>query len=143
MKINQVSVFLGNKKGRLATVTKILADNNINIRSLCIAETENYGVLRMIVDYPERTVSILKENDFVCDMTDIIAVEVPDTPGGLYGILRIFEENDINIEYMYAFVEKNHANAIMIFKIDEFDKAIEISQKSNINLVDADKILAM
>ncbi|HBD96081.1 MAG: amino acid-binding protein [Spirochaetes bacterium GWF1_31_7] len=141
MKITQISVFLGNKKGRLATVTKVLAEQNINIRSLCIAETENYGIVRMLVDSTDKAIAILKNNDFVCDKTDILAVEVPDVPGGLNSILEIFDTNNINIEYAYAFVEKKHSNAIMIFKIDELDKAINIAEKNNITLVSADKII--
>lgn len=141
MKIKQISVFLGNKKGRLARVTEVLANNGINIRSLCIAETENYGIVRMLVDFPDKTVEILKNNDFICEQTSVVAIEVPDVPGGLHRILSIFEENDLNIEYMYAFVEKKNDNAIMIFKIEEFDKALEIAKNNNISFVSSDKLL--
>jgi hypothetical protein len=138
MDIKQISVFLENKKGRLADVTEILASRGINIRALFLADTTDFGVLRMIVNDPVKSLQVLKEHNFVAQETDVIAVEVEDKPGGLNKILQLLNENDINIEYMYAFVEKKVNNAIVVFKIDENQKAIDVLRKHNIGLVSSD-----
>ena len=132
MGIKQIAVFLENKKGRLADVTDILAKDGINIRALSLAETADFGILRLIVNDPDKAIDILKDNNFVAQATEVIAVEVKDEPGGLHKILSILSNNDISIEYMYAFVEKNADNAIVVFKIDEHDKAIKILKEHNI-----------
>ncbi|MBN2443273.1 MAG: ACT domain-containing protein [Spirochaetales bacterium] len=138
MNIRQVSVFLENKKGRLADVTNVLAGKGINIRALFLADTQDFGVLRLIVNDAEKTLSILKDNNFVAQETHVIAVEVEDKPGGLNKILNVLSENNINIEYMYAFVEKKADNAIVIFKIDEQEKAIKTLKDNNIGIVTTD-----
>jgi hypothetical protein len=132
MNIKQVSIFLENKKGRLADVTKLLAQNKINIRALSLAETAEFGVLRLIVNDPDFCLKILKENQFVAQETDVIAAEVQDKPGGLQAILDVFQANDLNIEYMYAFVEKKADNAIVIFRIDDYQKAVKALQAKGI-----------
>ncbi|MBN1409252.1 MAG: ACT domain-containing protein [Spirochaetales bacterium] len=138
MDIKQISVFLENKKGRLAEVTGILAKEGINIRALALADTAEFGILRLIVNDTDKAVDVLKDNNFVAQKTDVIAVEIEDKPGGLSLILKIFDENGINIEYMYAFVEKKANNAIVIFKIDDQKKAIESLKKNNISLLTND-----
>ncbi|MBN1797087.1 MAG: ACT domain-containing protein [Spirochaetales bacterium] len=140
MKIKQISIFLENKIGRLAEVTKLLADSKINIRTLSLAETAEFGVLRLIVSDPDACLKVLKDNQFVAQETDVIAVEVQDKPGGLNRILEIFHKNDINIEYMYAFVEKKVDNAIVVFRIDNAGKAIAVLQDHNIAIVSDDII---
>ncbi|HPN88368.1 MAG TPA: ACT domain-containing protein [Candidatus Omnitrophota bacterium] len=135
MKITQVSVFLENKKGRLYDATKALGVADIDIKALTIAENEDFGVLRMIVNKPEQAVKTLKSYGFVANITEIIAVEVPDVPGGLSQILKILIDNDINVEYMYAFVEKNVNQAIVVFRFDNPDKAISSLTKNNIRIV--------
>jgi hypothetical protein len=140
MKIKQISVFLENKTGRLAEVTKLLADAAINIRALSLAETAEFGVLRLIVNNPDACLEVLKDNSFVAQETDVIAVEVEDKPGGLNHILEIFNKSDINIEYMYAFVEKKVNNAIVVFRIDNAGKAIAALQQHSISIV-SDSIL--
>ena len=135
MKITQVSVFLENKKGRLYDATAVLGKANIDIKALTIAENEDFGVLRMIVNKPEEAVKVLKSNSFVANITDIVAVEVPDSPGGLSQILKILIENNINVGYMYAFVEKNADKAIVVFRFDNADKAITVLTKNNIRIV--------
>jgi hypothetical protein len=125
MKIVQLSVFLENKEGRLADIIGALADANINIRTLSLADTKDFGVLRMIVDTPEKAIEVLKKKGATVKTTEIIAVEVEDSPGGLYRVLKVFKEAGINIEYMYAFVEKNNDNAVMVFRVDDPDAAIK------------------
>lgn len=125
MKIVQLSVFVENKEGRLADIMGVLAAAKINIRALSLADTKDFGVLRMIVDTPDKAIEALKAKDVVVKTTDIIAVEVEDQPGGLAKVLGVFKKAGINIEYMYAFVEKNNCNAVMVFRVDEPDKALK------------------
>ncbi len=135
MKIKQISIFLENKIGRLAEVTGLLAGAGINIRTLSLAETAEFGVLRMVVDNPDNCLKVLKETHFVARETDVIAVEVEDKVGGLHRILEIFRIHDINIEYMYAFVEKRVNNAVLVFRIEDTAKAVSVLQQQNISVV--------
>ncbi len=134
MKLSQISVFLENRKGRLFEVAKLLGQSSINIRALSVAESESFGILRIVVDRPEDAVAVLKDNGFTAKITDIVAVEVDDKPGGLAEILRIVGDSGLNVEYMYAFVEKNSDKALMVFKFDEPDKAINILTTNGINI---------
>ena len=140
MIVKQVSVFLENRAGRLAEVTSILADQKINIRALSLADTTDFGVLRLIVNDPDRCFAVLKKHSFVAQHTDVIAVEVMDKPGGLQQILDVFDESGINIEYMYAFVEKKSDNAIVIFRIDQPGRAIQVLEKNKITVLSAEII---
>ncbi len=135
MKITQISIFLENKRGRLHQVCSLLGQNGINIRALTIAESEGFGVLRAVVDKPQEAMKLLKEHDFVASLTDIIAVEVDDKPGGLANILRIFSENDINVEYMYGFVEKFSDKALMVFRIENLDRGTALLMQNNIKII--------
>ncbi len=123
MKITQLSVFLENEKGRLLAVIKALAEAGINIRALSMAETGDYGVIRMIVSDAAKGEAALKKAGLAVKKTDVIACEVPDVPGGLAEVLGKFSESSINIEYMYAFVEKQGGNAVMVFRVDDHEKA--------------------
>jgi hypothetical protein len=135
MKLTQISIFLENRKGRLYEVCSLLGKNTINIRALNIAETPEFGILRIVVDRPEDAVKLLKENGFVANLTDIVAVEVEDRPGGLASILKIFSDNNINLEYMYGFVEKSSNKALLVFRFDEPDKAIEVLLRNKIKII--------
>jgi hypothetical protein len=125
MKIVQLSVFIENREGRLADIISVLADAKINIRALSLADTADFGVLRMIVDTPDMAIEALKKKSIMVKTTDIIAVEVEDQPGGLEKVLQVFKKHSINIEYMYAFVEKNNSNAVLVFRVDDPDCAIK------------------
>lgn len=140
MKIKQISVFIGNTKGRLAMVTEALTKANIDIRALSLADTADFGMLRMIVDDPDKCADTLKKNNFVVQETEVIAVEVEDTPGGLNRILKIFDVNDINIEYVYAMVEKRKNAAAVIFRVEDHQKAVDVLAKNGIGLVDSDSL---
>jgi hypothetical protein len=135
MKITQISIFLENKRGRLFQVCSLLGKNDINIRALTIAESEGFGVMRVVVDKPQDAMKMLKENGFVASLTDIIAVEVDDQPGGLANILRIFSENDINVEYMYGFVEKFSDKALMVFRVENPDRGTALLLENNIKII--------
>jgi len=134
MKINQISIFIENTKGRLAEVCSILGENNINIRALTIAETPEFGILRVVLDKPEEAKEILKKNGFIATSADIVAVEVSDEPGGLAKALKVLAENNINVEYMYGFIEKATDKALMVFKFENIDKAIEVLNINGIML---------
>ncbi len=143
MSVKQISVFLENKKGRLAEVTKALSREKINIRALSLADTADFGVLRIIVDNPERTLTVLKTQGFVAQVTDVIAVEVEDRPGGLSHILEVLDEDNVNVEYMYAYVEKKRENAIVICRIDDRERALQVLQKNGIPTVNAEALKAL
>jgi len=140
MKLTQISVFLENRKGRLYDVCSLLGKNKINIRALTIAETEKFGVLRIVVDNPDKAMQVLKKNNFVANLTDIVAVEVEDRPGGLAAILKILALNNINLEYMYGFVEKSSDRALLVFRFDDPDKAITVFKKNKIKVVGSKEI---
>jgi hypothetical protein len=135
MKLTQISVFLENRKGRLYDVCSLLGKNNINIRALTIAETESFGVLRIVVDKSDLAIQTLRKNNFVANITDVVAIEVGDKPGGLAEILKIFADSDINVEYMYGFVEKFSDNALLVFRFEDTDKAAKILTDKGVKVV--------
>ncbi len=143
MKAEQISVFIENKSGRLAEVTRILGDAEINIRALSLADTSDFGILRLIVNDREKAKAVLKEKGFTVTKTEVVAVEVPDRPGGLYQILRKLDSETINVEYMYAFVERCGENAVIIFRFDETDKAIKILLESGFNVLEGELLYGM
>jgi len=140
MVLSQISVFLENKKGRLAEVASLIAGQGINIRALSLADTADFGVLRLIVNDPEKCFRVLNSGGFVAQKTEVIAVEVEDRPGGLERILRVFDRSGINIEYMYAFVEKKSENAIVIFRIDQTGPAVKALESEGIAVLSEDVI---
>jgi hypothetical protein len=123
MTLRQISIFLENKKGRLSEVIGLVAREKINIRALALADTADFGVLRLIVNDTEKCFAALKQAGFVAQKTEVVAVEIADRPGGLQRVLTIFDRAGLNIEYMYAFVERKADNAIVIFRIDQPEKA--------------------
>jgi hypothetical protein len=140
MKVEQISVFLENKSGRLAEVTRALGKAGINIRALSIADTSDFGILRVIVNDNDKAIRVLKDNDFTVSKTEVVAVEVSDKPGGLSDILDLLEKERINVEYMYAFIERSSDNAVIIFRFDENDKAIKILSARGVTILDGKKV---
>jgi hypothetical protein len=143
MRVEQIAVFLENKSGRLAEITSVLAENNINIRALSVADTADFGILRLIVDKVDEAKKVLKESGFTVGKTNVIAVEVPDRSGGLAGVLKVAEQEGLNVEYMYAFVNKTGENAVLIFRFDDMDKAIEALQKADITILSGAQVTAI
>jgi len=143
MRVEQIAVFLENKSGRLAEITAILADNGINIRALSVADTADFGILRLIVDKVELAKTVLKENGFTVGKTNVLAVEVPDRTGGLATVLKSIEEAGLNVEYMYAFVNNPGENAVLIFRFEEMDKAIASLQQGGFTLLSGEQICAL
>jgi hypothetical protein len=143
MKVEQISIFLENKPGGLSGVTKVLSDAGINIRALSLADTSDFGILRLIVDDVAKARQVLNENGFAVGRTHVIAVEVPDKPGGLNSILDLLTREGINVEYMYAFVERSGENAVIIFRIDAVDQAIESLQKGGFTVLPGEKVYGL
>ena len=125
MYITQISVFLENKKGRIKEITQTLSDANLNIRALSIAETKDFGVVRMILNQPEEAYKVLKNQGLVVRKTDVLAIEVEDQPGGLNGVLSVLEDNNINVEYLYSFVEKATEKALMVMRFENIAQALK------------------
>ncbi len=140
MLVKQISVFLENKSGRLADVTKTLADTNINICAMSIADTTDFGILRLIVNKPEDAERALSEQQFTVSCTSVIAIGVEDKPGGLARALEIIQDNGISIEYMYAFVGKTGNEAFVILRVENPEMAIETLLKYGIKILPSDKI---
>jgi hypothetical protein len=143
MKLTQISVFLENRKGRLYEVCSLLGKNKINIRALSVAESEGFGILRIVVDKPEQTIRLLKKNGFVASLTEIVAVEAEDRPGGLASILKVFYKNGINVEYMYGFVEKFSDKALLVFRFENPDKAVKVLKAKKIKIVGKKDIVGL
>ena len=135
MSAQQISVFLEIKRGRLAEVTRLLEAEGINIRALALADTADFGVLRLIVSDPAACLAALRRHDFVAQTTDVIAVEVEDKPGGLHRILEVLDRHDFNIEYMYAFVEKKADDAVVVFKIDRAEDAVNVLDQNGVSVL--------
>ena len=139
----QISVFLENKSGRLAEVTSALAKASVNIRALSLAETIDYGVLRLIVDTPAAARKALSEAGFTVTETEVVAVEMPDRPGGLAGIVDLVTQSGLNIEYLYAFVGQRGENAVVIFRIDDVEAAVAALQQGGARILSADELSAI
>ena len=143
MEVRQISVFLENKAGRLAKVTRLLGERGINIRALSLADTTDFGILRMIVNDPERAERLLKEEGFAVTTTGVLAVEVPDRPGGLADVLAVLERAGLNIEYLYAFVEKASADALVLVRVEQLAKAAEVLRAAGISVLPGERVYAL
>ncbi len=143
MRVEQIAVFLENKSGRLAEITRILAAENVNIRALSVADTADFGILRLIVDKVDQAKKILKNNGFTVGKTNVIAVEVADQPGGLASVLKTIEAAGLNVEYMYAFVNKHGENAVLIFRFNDMDHAIESLEKAGVMVLTGEQVCAL
>ena len=121
----QITVFIENKRGRLAALTRALGDGGVDIKALCIADTKDYGILRMVVDKPEPAVAILKGEGYAVNLTDVIAVTVDDCPGGLAAALKVLDECEINIEYLYHFARIGGQKAAIIICVNNPGEAAE------------------
>ena len=135
MKVEQISIFLENKPGALESVTRLLKDANINIRTLSLADTSDFGILRLIVNDVNTTLKVLNENGLRVSRTTVVAVEVPDRPGGLHSILEVLAKNSINVEYLYAFVEKSGKKAVVVLRMDSISKGKTALKKAGISVL--------
>ena len=143
MKVEQISIFMENKTGRLAEVTRCLAEAKANIRALSLADTSDFGILRLLVDDHEKAKHALKDKGFTVGSTAVVAVEVPDRPGGLDAILQLLSSRAINVEYMYAFVSPRCDNAVLIFRFDRPDDAIAVLQGSQFKVISGEELCSI
>jgi len=134
MTVKQISVFVENKPGKLLDIVRILKKENIDMRALSIGETSDYGILRLIVDKPDEAVSSLTEGGFVCSITPVVAIRIPDEPGSLEKVLSLLAESGISIEYTYAFLMNEKNSACLVIRVQDNEKTIEILQKNQIEL---------
>mgnify|MGYP003376662070 CR=1 FL=1 len=140
MTVKQISVFVENTAGKLAEFIRVLCKHNINIRALSLADTRDFGILRLIVDDTYETVHMLEDEGYVFSITKVLAVAVPDEPGYLYRILTILGDNDINIEYTYAFHHKTQEVAYMIFRVEDNEKAVEVLTREGVKMIDQEHL---
>ncbi len=137
-KIPQISVFIENKKGRFYNTTKVLKEAGVNIRAMSLADTMDFGILRFVVDKPEKAYESLLENNFIVKMNEVIAVAIKDECGGLSNLLKTISDLDINVEYMYTFVNNLDKKAVMLFKFEDIDLSIKKLLEENSELLDKD-----
>jgi len=140
MKVEQISIFIENKSGRLAEVTRVLGEAGINIRTLSLADTSDFGILRLIVDQTDKAKEVLKANAFTVSKTEVVAVQVPDRPNGLSSILQVLDGGNINVEYMYAFVERSGEDAVIIFRFDDIEGAIKTLTSNGITVLKGEHV---
>lgn len=143
MKVEQLSVFIENKSGRLSEATAILAESGINILALTLLDTSDFGVMRLIVDDTETALRAFKDSGFTVSKAEVVAVQVPDRPGGLHQVLSIIKKAGINLEYMYDYVRHMGNDAILIFRFDEMDNAIRTLKSHGVPVIDAEILFTL
>ena len=140
MTIHQISVFLENRAGQLAEITGVLAKKGIDLRAINIAETSDYGVLRLIADKPQEAAATLLEQGFILSMTPVVAVSVPDVPGGLAGVLDILAKENIDVEYMYSVFGQVDGLAHMVFRVADTEKLIAVLRANNVEPISGENL---
>ena len=140
MFIKQISVFVENKQGRLANVTEVLAASGVNLRAMSMADTSDFGILRLIVDDNDKAMQALQDAGFAVSQTDVIAVAFDDEVGAMANTLKIFEESNINIEYLYVFFAQNDNKVVTVFRVVDTDSAIEALKEKNICVLSEEDI---
>ena len=143
MSIRQISIFLENRCGRLREITDVLAKAGINIRAISLADTSDFGILRIIVNKPDEAMACLREARFTISETEVLAVEVEDRPGGLAKIVALFASAGIGVEYMYGFVEKSGEHALMIFRVEGIDIAVDVLREKGVRLLTGSEVYAL
>lgn len=143
MKIQQLSIFVENKSGRLAEITEALAGSNIDIRAMSVADTSDFGILRLIVNKPEEAVAAFQNAGMTVSLTSVIAIGVHDRPGEFAKAVRLLADNGIDVEYIYAFISREKGKAFVILRVNEEDKAIDILKANGIDLLTAEEIHGM
>jgi hypothetical protein len=141
MKVEQISIFMENKAGRLAQITRVLGAADVNILALSLADTADFGILRIIVTDNDKAYDALKGEGFTVGRNHVLAVDVPDRPGGLADFLEILKVNEINIEYMYAYRKSGHA--ILIFRFDDLDKAMNVLPEANFKVLTEEELYSL
>ena len=140
MFIKQISVFMENRPGRLAEITQVLSDNNIDMRAINIADTTDFGILRMIVDDAEKAEKVLRENNMTASVTDVLAVSIDDTVGAFSKVIALLKEENISIEYIYSFIGEKSAKAVIVIKTNNAERSLELLQEGNIRVLSSDDL---
>ena len=140
MDLKQLSIFVENKKGRLEEITGILAKEQIHIRAVSIADTTDYGILRLIVNKPDEALTALKNNGITVSITSVIAIAIDDKPGALYEAVKLLSNNDISVEYMYAFLNPTDDAACVILRVEDNEKASEVLKNGGIRLLELEEV---
>ena len=143
MTVNQISVFLENRPGQLAEFTRLLEKSQIDMRALSIAETQDFGILRLIVDDPYKTMSVAKDAGYICAVTPVLAVEISDKPGSLVEMLDMLGEWKINIEYTYAFISRKKDTVYMAIRVSDPDAAVKVLSRGNVRLISQDDLSSL
>ena len=143
MQVEQISVFMENRAGRLAEITRVLGKAGVNIRAFSLADTSDFGILRLIVNDNDKAKAALKEHGFTVGKTNVVAVEVEDRPGGLNHILELLGKKNINVEYMYAFVQHTGENAVIIFRFDDIDAAVKLLLNNNVKVLEGKTVYTL
>ena len=136
MEINQISVFLENNAGRLGEVTRVLANAGINLRAISIADTADFGILRLIVDKYDEALKVLKDSGFTTRVSHVAAVEIEDVPGSLARVMELFQKTNVNIEYLYASLEGKAGKAVVIFKLEDHRKGLDILKENGLSMIE-------
>jgi len=139
--VNQISVFCENRPGQLAKLTAYLSESEVNMRAFSVAETRDFGVVRMIVDDPYKAARALKDADYVVSVTPVLAIEIPDEPGGLLKVLNVLAGEGVNIAYTYAFLSKKKESAYVIFRVDDNESVADILYRNDLHVIDQDSLM--
>ncbi|HDQ44441.1 MAG TPA: ACT domain-containing protein [bacterium] len=142
MQVKQISIFVENRAGRLEEISGVLEKENINIRALSLADTSDFGIIRLIVNKPDAAVTALREAGFTIRESNVIACAIEDKPGGLHRLLKLFADLDVSIEYMYSFFERHLEKAVIIIRVEDPEEAIQILRKGGAELLKAEQIYA-
>lgn len=143
MTISQLSIFVENKQGTIAGITESLAAAGISIRALSVADTQEFGILRLIVSDIDKAKAVLSDNNCVVSVTKVIGIEIPDTPGGLSKVLRVIADNGINVEYLYAFITVAGENAYVVLRVEDNENAARIMDENGIKLISQHDVEAL
>ena len=141
MKVEQISVFMENQPGRLAQITRVLGAADVNILALSLADTADFGILRIIVSDNDKAEKALRDEGFTVGKNEVLAVDVPDRPGGLADFLEVLKVNEINIEYMYAYRKAGHA--VLVFRFDDLEKAMSVLPEANFKVLTAEELYSL
>ena len=143
MFVKQISVFLENTKGSLSRLTRLLSKNGVDLIALSIADTEQYGIMRCIVSDTELGVKIMREAGYVARLTDVLAVSVPDQPGGLTNVLNLLNAADVSVEYLYSFVRNSGSHALVIFRLNDNERGAKVLQEGDITLLNQEEVRSL
>ncbi len=137
--IKQISIFVENQPGKLAELTRLIADANIDLRTLSLADTRDFGILRVIVNKPDEAEKLLKDNDWTYKTADVIGVKLPDRPGGVAEVLEVITAANVNVEYMYAFVNRIPGRADTVFRVDDIETTLKALRSNQIEILTPDE----